>query len=189
MLRTRIGPVLFGSAGLALLFLAGCGPRPGTVSGKVTLDGKPLTGGMVTFHSKSGGTDSTAEIGQDGSYSANVFAGEYTITVDTEYLKSNSQGSRPPGMGGGGPPGGSGPPGGGKPGGGPPGPPKDGGGPPKGTEMPGNPADHGYVQSNPGDAAKKYMKIPAKYTSVGESGLSFTHPGGTTTYDIPLTGK
>jgi hypothetical protein len=150
----------------------------------VTLDGQPLKGGMITFHSKNGSGDATAEIKDDGTYSTNTFAGEYTVTVDTEYLKPPSS----PGMGGrpgmptGGPPGGSGP----RPGGG--GPPKETG-PPKGVEMPGNPADHGYVQSNPGDSAKKYVKIPAKYGDVSQSGLSYTHPGGSQTYDIPLVSK
>lgn len=186
MLRTRSRPILAASAGLCLLLLAGCGPRAGTVTGKVTLDGKPLAGGMITFHGKSGAGDTTAEISEDGTYTANIFSGDYTVTVDTEYLKppsGPSMGGGRPGMPGGGPPGG----GGMRPGGG--GPPKDGGGPPKGSQLPGNPADHGYVQSNPGDAAKKYVKIPAKYNSVGESGLTFSHAGGGQTYDIPLVSK
>lgn len=190
MIRSPLKTALAACAGVLALTLAGCGPAPGTLSGKVTLDGKPLPGGTVTLQSKSGGQSATAEISENGEYSVNTFAGDYTIVVTTEYLKGQSgpQMQMPGGMGGpgGGRPGGGAPGGGGPPGGGAGGPPKDNN---TKTEMPGNPADHGYVMSKPGDAAKRYVKIPAKYANPTESPLSFTHPGGSQKHDIELSSK
>lgn len=164
--------------GLCVLALVGCGPTPGTISGKATLDGKPLKGGMITFHNKSGGRSATAEIAEDGSYTTSAFSGDYAVSVDTEYLNTatankpsfQGSGTPPPAMMGGGT-----------------------GGPPKGAQMGpkgGMPEGmKGYVASMPGDAQKRYMKIPEKYHSETSSGLTFSHPGGSQTYDIPLTGK
>lgn len=161
---------------------AGCGPSKGSVTGKVTLDGTPLKGGRVDFVNNSGGSSATAELNDDGTYTVDsLTAGEYSVTVTTEYLNAGST------TGGGGPMNM-------RPGGGPPmmpptgGPPK--GGPPKDTKMPSK-ADmpEGYKASSPGDARKKYVKIPGKYADTAQSGLTFTSPGGNQTHDIPLVGK
>jgi hypothetical protein len=61
------------SLGLAVL-LGGCGGGPkdqpdlGTVSGQVTLDGKPVAGAVVTFQPKESGRPSTAETDLQGNY-------------------------------------------------------------------------------------------------------------------------
>ncbi|HEY1377335.1 MAG TPA: hypothetical protein VGF55_11105, partial [Gemmataceae bacterium] len=55
---------------LALLLAAGCGaPPPGSVSGRVTLDGTPVGGGFISFISPSG-VVVTARIDADGTYTA-----------------------------------------------------------------------------------------------------------------------
>jgi len=176
--------------GLFAIAIVGCGPRPGTLTGKVTLDGTPIKGGTVTLHNKSGGQSATGEIDENGVYTVNTFSGDYAITVNTEYLNTSA-------AGGGGRPGGG--PGGGRTGSGTP-PPgmmmKPGNNIPKDTnptkgkmEMPGNPAEHGYKAAMPGDAAKRYVKIPGKYGEVESSGLSYSHAGGSQTFDIILIGK
>jgi hypothetical protein len=56
---------------LPVLCLAGCstGPKLATVSGKVTLQGTPVTGGTVIFHAPDGKTG-TGSIKGDGTYIA-----------------------------------------------------------------------------------------------------------------------
>lgn len=55
-------------AAVALTAAAGCGGKP-TVSGVVTLDGKPLDNGAIQFFPiKGDGQTSSAIIGQDGRY-------------------------------------------------------------------------------------------------------------------------
>jgi hypothetical protein len=73
-------------AGFVLSFLVlatGCSSS-GTVSGKVTYQTRPLTGGTVLFTSPQGKGTRRAEIGEDGSYTiANMPTGPVKIAVDT----------------------------------------------------------------------------------------------------------
>ena len=80
---------------LALLSLvAGCGGGSGgaVVTGKVTSAGAAVTGGTLVFEPLSGnGRAVTAAIKKDGTYEAKgVIAGDYKVTVDTEYLKATA---------------------------------------------------------------------------------------------------
>lgn len=167
----------------ACLLCSGCGPAQGTLKGKVTLDGVALKAGKIDFVSKSGGRGATATIAEDGTYTIPMmFAGDFIITVDTEYLKPknsnvnsmypNSKGGMPSGM----PKGASGPPTG-------KGVPKDFDKQFAGHEMP-----EGYAPTNPADVAKKYVRLPAKYSDAAQSGLTYTFPGGDQTHDLVLVG-
>jgi hypothetical protein len=61
--------------------LAGCGPALGTVSGNVTVDGQPLTKGVISFVPADGnGTPITAEI-KEGNYTAQTAAGRKTVQI------------------------------------------------------------------------------------------------------------
>jgi len=70
-----------------LLALTGCGAPESTVSGTVTLDGKPLSLGTVTFHPQAEGTPGYGEIDADGQYNVQtnsgggLVPGDYMITV------------------------------------------------------------------------------------------------------------
>ena len=69
---------------LLLLFVMGCGgpkePPAGMVSGKVTMNGKPVNGGEILF--SAGGRNQRAVIGKDSSYiAAGVPAGKVTVAV------------------------------------------------------------------------------------------------------------
>ena len=84
MLRLR------GLCVLALVLCFGCGSGNktpvGTVSGKVTFNGMPVTEGFVTFVRQGGGGSGAGTIGSDGSYSATgvdggIPTGEYTVVV------------------------------------------------------------------------------------------------------------
>lgn len=69
-----------------LLVVAGC-EQPGIVTGLVTLDGEPLTTGVITFNPNAGGPTAYGAIGTDGRYelrtgaAAGLKAGEYVVTV------------------------------------------------------------------------------------------------------------
>ncbi|WP_146447795.1 hypothetical protein [Bythopirellula polymerisocia] len=73
--------------GLSLLFLVGCGGKPASVSGIVTMDGKPLDKGMVGFAPVSGGMRAAGKIQSDGSYTlstnrdSGLETGDYKATV------------------------------------------------------------------------------------------------------------
>lgn len=71
-----------------LLLLAGCGSSNlVSVTGEVTVDGKPLTSGVVTFHPKAAGPVGVANIQSDGSFTAKtgnatgIPPGDYVVTV------------------------------------------------------------------------------------------------------------
>jgi hypothetical protein len=99
--------IVAGSAG-ALLAFAGCGGTyDSSVSGKVTLDGKAVPRGTVSFQSKSGGPAAYAIIEENGSYTlqtgreSGLPAGEYYVTVTANEAPAMTQtasgGPPPPG--------------------------------------------------------------------------------------------
>src|SRR5437588_6501794 len=86
---------------LALLIATGCSGKKasGTVSGKVTYQGKALRGGSVTFIPADGVGVATSRIAEDGSYKVEkVPAGNVKITVETETSKPVQKypGAQPP---------------------------------------------------------------------------------------------
>src|SRR6187402_2127746 len=61
---------------LLALVTAGCGskhPLTAPVKGKITIDGKPVTTGRISFHPVSGERPALANIQPDGSYSLTTF--------------------------------------------------------------------------------------------------------------------
>ncbi len=77
------------SLAFAVLFaaVAGCSEKLPTVSGKVTIDGKAVPEGMISFQPVGGGPIAVARISPDGSYSvktgtaSGLKPGEYKIAV------------------------------------------------------------------------------------------------------------
>ncbi len=71
------------NASACLLWLAvGCG-GPGIITGKVTFDGKPLPGGLVTVFDADNNAQS-GQIGTDGTYIVgNIHPGPVKVTVRT----------------------------------------------------------------------------------------------------------
>src|SRR5262245_11423399 len=83
-----------GALMLMLSMLVGCGgTKPtGKITGKVTVNGKAVTGGAVTFYSEAGRVDSGA-IQPDGQYTiAQAPVGDVTATV----VSAQPRASRPP---------------------------------------------------------------------------------------------
>lgn len=67
----------------ALLALSGCadGPPMGEVSGKVTLDGKPVETGTMKFEHVDGKTQTTGGPIKDGVYTARVPVGPMKVSI------------------------------------------------------------------------------------------------------------
>lgn len=87
----------------ALVFVAqvGCGGKPASVSGTVTVDGTPLTQGSVVFAPSSGGMRASGIIQADGSYEiktnrdAGLEVGEYDVSVVAREVVETGPGSPP----------------------------------------------------------------------------------------------
>lgn len=78
----------------------GCG-QPGRVSGLVTLDGAPLSTGVITFNPATSGPSAYGAIGRDGRYelrtgaAAGLAAGDYVVTVAANAAASEQSGAGP----------------------------------------------------------------------------------------------
>jgi hypothetical protein len=73
--------------------LSGCGGKHGTVSGKVTYQGQPLTSGLVIFVDRDGKVTQPAGIEVDGSYAADkVPVGPMAVCVETHPLSGGDGG-------------------------------------------------------------------------------------------------
>jgi hypothetical protein len=147
---------------LSLVAAAGCNSpnAASSLSGKVTYNNNPVTGGTVTLWAKKEGAPPFGGIiDVNGNYSvADVAPGDYTVAIETESInptKPQPRSTGPAGAGGGTTPGGSSPPGGG-----------------------------------PTAPTGKYVKIDSKYSAKETSTLSVTinSGGGKQTQDFPLTG-
>lgn len=80
------------------LTIGGCGGGKGTVSGKVTYNGKVVPGGTVQII-PSNGPAVGGDIGEDGRYSiANVSVGSASVVVETESAKPASAATTGPMM-------------------------------------------------------------------------------------------
>ena len=89
---------LFAAVAIGLATLAGCGGAyDATAHGIVTLDGKAVPRGMVSFHLVSGGPAAYATIGDDGRYvirtgrEEGLPAGEYQVSVTANEAPAKAQ--------------------------------------------------------------------------------------------------
>jgi len=104
----RFGRVLAAEFCLCgLLLVEGCGSGKGTVSGKVSYQGKPVPAGTVSFIPETG-SPVISPIAEDGTYTIrNIAAGKVKITVETDSArpaldKTGRAATRHKGGGGGG---------------------------------------------------------------------------------------
>jgi hypothetical protein len=153
-----------------VLGVAGCntGPASGTVSGKVSYKGAPLKGGTVmVFPTGEGKNPVSAEIKEDGTYTAEkVPTGPAKLSVETESLK-------PPMVMGQGPAGGGGSAG------------KKYQPPPPDPKVKTEP----YAPPDPSERAKRYVKIPEKYSNPDSSGLTTMVKTGNNEFNIEIVDK
>lgn len=82
---------------VSLLIVAGCGERSSTVTGRVTLDGRPLAGGtdvraMIQFAPEKGGPTAVGTLDGNGEYQLSSGSnqglppGSYYVTVSASQL-------------------------------------------------------------------------------------------------------
>lgn len=82
------------SLSLLALIVAGCGPGAPPlfdVRGKVTLSGTPLTDGNITFENAGAGLAETVAITPDGTYSARLIEGPYTVTLMPVFVEQKAE--------------------------------------------------------------------------------------------------
>jgi hypothetical protein len=96
-MMSRIRPLTVIPFVVALAAL-GCGggnpAAPASISGSVTLNGKALPGGSVSFFTQAGSTGYTASIGSDGTYSiSDVPMGDLIVCVETESANPEQPGT------------------------------------------------------------------------------------------------
>ena len=79
----RIGGLLFLCCGLMFFLLAGCAPSDGLsqVSGTITLDGKPLETGAITFTPADGQSPTAGATIQAGKYTARIPQGSAKVAI------------------------------------------------------------------------------------------------------------
>ncbi len=158
--RTWVARILAGGllAGLALLPI-GCGGGTGTVTGKVTFDGKPLTSGNVVFTNANGKGSQSVSIQADGSYKVERMpTGPAKVAVVTSPPPGSETGSRMPA-------------------------PKLPT-PPPDKLPPGVDPNSIYGGQQPGRA--KFVKIPENYGDPEKSGLTHTVTSGAQEWNIEL---
>jgi hypothetical protein len=77
---------------LSLVLVAGCGSNksaPAKVSGKITYQNAPVTGGTIVFHGADGGIYSCGILA-DGTYEGtDLPAGDLKVTIETESINPN----------------------------------------------------------------------------------------------------
>ncbi len=81
---------------LFILCLSGCSssdsPPLGRVTGVVTLNGKPLANGKISFVPSSGGRTSTADLDDNGNYKLIYSLDEFGAKVDDHTVKISTEG-------------------------------------------------------------------------------------------------
>jgi hypothetical protein len=103
-----VGRLVAAAVSLAVVTIAGCGGAfDSTAHGVVTLDGRTINTGTVSFHPVSGGPAAYAMIGDDGSYAVRTGreeglpAGDYAVSITANEKPKSSQGEKggppPPG--------------------------------------------------------------------------------------------
>lgn len=146
----------------AATLLAGCGqPAKGIVTGKVTVDDRPVRSGQLTFVGGPDGGKTFTIIGLDGRYNIDLKPGDYKVAVELA-----QQPAMMPGVSTG-----------------PPKAPKDA---PVMKDPTGNvsadPVDMAKEAKNP-------VVVPPKYRAPETSGLTVTVPAKGITFDIPMKSK
>jgi hypothetical protein len=80
-MRQRLA-LIFGFAIVASTTMIGCGPAPATVSGEVTVDGKPVERGVITYSAadETKAQPATSEL-KNGKYEIKTVAGKKFVSI------------------------------------------------------------------------------------------------------------
>jgi hypothetical protein len=83
------------------VFLLGCGSGDAgryTVTGKVTHQGQPVEQGEITFEDPAQGQVNSSPLGSGGSYSLEVPAGDFKVSVAPPLVETKATADSPPDM-------------------------------------------------------------------------------------------
>lgn len=153
------------ATGLCLLALAvGCGRAgPGRVTGKVLLDGKPVTGGIVTFvPADFKGQSVSASLDESGVYTAELPAGEMLVSFDNHHLAPPPPRAAPP---------------------------LPKGVRPDLMAKLGRTSGPAPAPADGAGGSGRYVKVPEKYSMAETSGLKYTVKPGDQQFDVELSSK
>ena len=84
-----------------LLFLPGCGSGDAgryTVTGKVSFQGQPVEQGEITFEDPAAGQVNSSPLSSGGSYSLEVPAGDFKVSVAPPLIEMKGTADSPPDM-------------------------------------------------------------------------------------------
>jgi hypothetical protein len=164
--------------GLSLVAVVGCGPAKGSLSGKVTYQGKDLKGGSVSLIPVAGdGQSYSTKINEDGTYSFDqILSGKYKVCVETTSLKGATSGAA------------AGPTYGGKPASGAKEKSKIKNKLPEGVQPPTEGYRVAEAFGGGTEAASRYVAIPPEFGDPSSTPLTVEVKGGSQTHDITLTG-
>ncbi len=78
--------------------MVGCRPTMQKITGKVSVDGEPLTSGSVAFYPTAGGTSRSVPLSSDGTFllsstdpQGGLATGEYKVVIATDAVEGNPQ--------------------------------------------------------------------------------------------------
>jgi hypothetical protein len=148
---------------LVFPFLAGCAPKIGHLTGKVTYKGAPVPAGWIQFRPADPAQNSVSvELKEDGSFEADLPAGQVTVTIDNREWEAQPA-AGPPSI--------------------PPGIPISA---EARAKLPAAAPAPNREGQRAGGKSGKYVPIPVKYYDAETSGLKFTVTGGAQTHDFEL---
>jgi hypothetical protein len=150
--------------GLLLAAAAGCGqPAKGKLTGRVLLDGKPVSGGILMFvPADFKGQSASANVNDAGGYEVELPAGEMLVSFDNRHLAPPAPRGRPPlpkGMS-----------------------------PDIVAKLGGGNAAPAAAATDPAQSGK-YVKVPEKYYMAETSNLKVTVKSGDQKHDVELSSK
>jgi hypothetical protein len=92
----RLRAMLLSILTLALGFLAGCGPASATITGEVTVDGKPVENGVISYVPADGnGVPVTATI-LNGKYEVKTVVGKKSVQISVPVVIGRRKESNSP---------------------------------------------------------------------------------------------
>lgn len=80
-------PILRGAWPIVLAVLSGCSPAPVTVRGDVTVDGKPLAKGVISFGAAEGQGDPVTVPIEEGRYELKTLPGNKWVQISAPVVK------------------------------------------------------------------------------------------------------
>jgi hypothetical protein len=86
MLRNRIPTSALSLVAISSLLILGCGPSIGVVSGTVTIDGQPVSGGVISYVPADGAAPPATSNIEGGKYEVRTMAGKKFVQISAPHV-------------------------------------------------------------------------------------------------------